>query len=231
MIAVDRCLSATGKVAGAVRSAWTPGVGNSLQPWLAARTELPIGPLFCVTDGPTRGRRWSGSSVRFELHRLAAHAGVRRRFAPHQLRHAHALELAHEGVALNIIQRQLGHAQPRHHLHLRARHRHRRDHRHCPRAPRTDDVRDRRTPPLTKRREPHSALPPPPLPLNQAKHSSRTPQPGPHDTRARRPAQALIRSLGAASPGVARHPVSTDRHWLDAGCQTAAVAGEEGRLV
>ena len=37
-------------------------------------------------------------------------AGVRRRFAPHQLRHAHALELAREGVPLNIIQRQLGHA-------------------------------------------------------------------------------------------------------------------------
>jgi site-specific recombinase XerD len=30
--------------------------------------------------------------------------------APHQLRHAHALELAREGVRLNIIQRQLGHA-------------------------------------------------------------------------------------------------------------------------
>ena len=30
--------------------------------------------------------------------------------APHQLRHAHALELAREGVPLNIIQRQLGHA-------------------------------------------------------------------------------------------------------------------------
>ena len=34
---------------------------------------------------------------------------MRRRFAPHQLRHAQALELAREGVALNIIQRQLGH--------------------------------------------------------------------------------------------------------------------------
>jgi site-specific recombinase XerC len=32
-------------------------------------------------------------------------AGVRRRFAPHQLRNAHALELAREGVPLNIIQR------------------------------------------------------------------------------------------------------------------------------
>jgi site-specific recombinase XerD len=28
------------------------------------------------------------------------------------LRHAHALELAREGVLLNIIQRQLGHANP-----------------------------------------------------------------------------------------------------------------------
>ena len=81
---------------------------EQLRPWLAVRAELPIGPLFC--DGPTRGRRWSGSSVRFELHRLATKAGVRRRFAPHQLRHAHAVELAHEGVALNIIERQLGHA-------------------------------------------------------------------------------------------------------------------------
>jgi integrase len=34
---------------------------------------------------------------------------VRRRFAPHQLRHAHAIELAHEGVALNVIQRHFGH--------------------------------------------------------------------------------------------------------------------------
>jgi integrase/recombinase XerD len=28
----------------------------------------------------------------------------------HQLRHAHAVELAREGVSLNVIQRQLGHA-------------------------------------------------------------------------------------------------------------------------
>ena len=34
--------------------------------------------------------------------------GVRRRFAPHQLRHAHAVESAREGVPLIVIQRQLG---------------------------------------------------------------------------------------------------------------------------
>ena len=34
---------------------------------------------------------------------------MRRRFAPHQLRHAHAVEMAREGVPLIVIQRQLGH--------------------------------------------------------------------------------------------------------------------------
>jgi site-specific recombinase XerD len=64
----------------------------------------------CIIDGPTRGRPWSGAGVRSEFRRLAVRAGVRRRLAPHQLRHAHAVELAREGVPLNIIQRQLGHA-------------------------------------------------------------------------------------------------------------------------
>ena len=81
---------------------------EQLRPWLAARVELPIGPLFCVIDGQTRGRPWSSANVRVEFRRLAAHAGIRRRFAPHQLRHA--VELAREGVPVNIIQRQLGHA-------------------------------------------------------------------------------------------------------------------------
>jgi hypothetical protein len=35
---------------------------------------------------------------------------VRRRFAPHQLRHAHAVEMAREGVPLIVIRRQLGHS-------------------------------------------------------------------------------------------------------------------------
>jgi site-specific recombinase XerD len=38
------------------------------------------------------------------------HAGVRRRFAPHQLRHAHKVEMAREGVPLIVIERQLGHS-------------------------------------------------------------------------------------------------------------------------
>lgn len=67
-------------------------------------------PPVCVVNGPTRGRPWSASAVRAELRRTAAAAGVRRRLAPHQLRHAHAVEMAHEGVPLLIIQRQLGHS-------------------------------------------------------------------------------------------------------------------------
>jgi site-specific recombinase XerD len=82
---------------------------EQLAAWLAQRVLLAPGPLFCVIDGQTRGRRWSATAARAELRQLALEASVRRRFAPHQLRHAHAVELAREGVAVNIIQRQLGH--------------------------------------------------------------------------------------------------------------------------
>jgi site-specific recombinase XerD len=81
-----------------------------IEPWRRFRIELPVGPFFCVLDGTTRGRAWSQTGARAELRRLAAQAGVRRRFAPHQLRHAHAVEMAREGVPLPVIQRQLGHA-------------------------------------------------------------------------------------------------------------------------
>jgi site-specific recombinase XerD len=82
---------------------------EQLQPWLGMRRELPVGPLLCVINGATRGRHWSPAAARAELRRTAA-AGVRRRFAPHQLRHAHAVDMAREGVPLIVIQRQLGHS-------------------------------------------------------------------------------------------------------------------------
>ncbi len=83
---------------------------DHLRPWSSYRAQLPVGKLFCVVEGATRGRSWNGACAREQLRRVAAHAGVRRRFAPHQLRHAHAVEMAREGVPLNVIQRQLGHA-------------------------------------------------------------------------------------------------------------------------
>jgi site-specific recombinase XerD len=81
---------------------------DELHPWLELRVELPVGPLFCVINGATRGRHWSSAAARADLRRTATPAGVRRRFAPHQLRHAHAVELAREGVPLIVIQRQVG---------------------------------------------------------------------------------------------------------------------------
>ena len=82
---------------------------EQLEPWLRARVALPVGPLFCVVTGATRGRPWAAAAARSELRRVAREAGVRLRFAPHQLRHEHAVEMAREGVPLIVIQRQLGH--------------------------------------------------------------------------------------------------------------------------
>ena len=82
---------------------------EQLEPWLQARVWLPVGPLFFVVNGATRGRPGAAAPARSELRRVAREAGARRRFAPHQLRHAHAVEMAREGVPLIIIQRQLGH--------------------------------------------------------------------------------------------------------------------------
>ena len=48
-----------------------------LRPWLGRRPSMPLGPLFCVIDGATRGRPWAAPAVRIQLRRLAAEAGVR----------------------------------------------------------------------------------------------------------------------------------------------------------
>ncbi|MDA8069489.1 MAG: site-specific integrase [Actinomycetota bacterium] len=124
---------------GMDRWAW-----EQLRPWLEVRRELPIGAVLCVIHGPTAGRRWEASAARKQLHHAAAAAGVSRRFAPHQLRHAHAVEMAHEGVPLVVIQRQLGTCQPGHHQHLPAGHRQLGDHQHRPRTAVADDLRQRR---------------------------------------------------------------------------------------
>jgi site-specific recombinase XerD len=58
-------------------------------------------------------RTWSSAAARAAFHTTAVDAGVRRRFTPHQLRHAHAVELTREGIPLIVIQRQLGHTNLR----------------------------------------------------------------------------------------------------------------------
>jgi hypothetical protein len=47
---------------------------SAIQPWAADRAGLPVGTLFCVIDGPTRGRTWSDSAARVELGQLALKA-------------------------------------------------------------------------------------------------------------------------------------------------------------
>jgi site-specific recombinase XerD len=81
---------------------------EQLEPWLQSRVELPLGPLSASSTAPradARGRRRRpvAAAPRDAPGRRA------RRFAPHQLRHAHAVETAREGVPLLVIQRQLGH--------------------------------------------------------------------------------------------------------------------------
>ena len=77
---------------GMDRWAW-----EQLNPWLELRAILPVGSLFCVLRGPTRGRPCSAAGIRVQLHTAANAAGVRRRVAPHQLRHAHAVEMSPRG--------------------------------------------------------------------------------------------------------------------------------------
>jgi site-specific recombinase XerC len=36
---------------------------EELQPWLELRLALPVGPLFCVLNGRTRGREWSTAAA------------------------------------------------------------------------------------------------------------------------------------------------------------------------
>jgi site-specific recombinase XerC len=107
--AAARCSSDAARAAGAARSACAWG-WDELQPWLDIRLELPVGPLSCVINGLTRDQHWSCAAARADLRTTAVRAGVRRRSASHQRRHAHAVELAREGVPLIVIQRQLGHS-------------------------------------------------------------------------------------------------------------------------
>jgi integrase len=131
---------------------------EQLHRWLAARVELPVGPLFCVIDGPTRGRPWSSANARVEFRRLGPSGD------PSPLRAAPAAPRPRRrarprGRAAQRDPAPARPRQPRHDLDLPPRDRHRGDHRHRARQARTDDVRHRRTPALTTRPRTAGALP------------------------------------------------------------------------
>jgi site-specific recombinase XerD len=75
---------------------------SSLDPRSCSSSDGAANRLTCRTARAAPSRR-------SELRQVARRAGGPRRFAPHQLRHAHAVEMAREGVPLIVIQRQLGH--------------------------------------------------------------------------------------------------------------------------
>ncbi len=85
---------------------------QGIKGWLATREQLPVGTVFPIVSGATAGRAWSPSGARTSIRGAAANSSVRRRIHPHAFRHAHACELAREGVPIHLIQRQLGHANP-----------------------------------------------------------------------------------------------------------------------
>jgi hypothetical protein len=43
---------------------------EQLEPWQQLRLGLPVGPLFCVIQGPTAGRTWEAASARRQLSAL-----------------------------------------------------------------------------------------------------------------------------------------------------------------
>lgn len=83
--------------------------GEVLDQWLARREALSVSrqsPVFCTLQGG----QLQPSYVRALLPRLARQVGISKRVHPHGLRHTHAAELASEGIPVNLIQQQLGHA-------------------------------------------------------------------------------------------------------------------------
>ena len=70
----DRCRSAPARAGSDEWSGWTTGRGTTSS-WTEHRIHLPVGPLFCILAGPTRGPGWSATAARGELRRLAAQAG------------------------------------------------------------------------------------------------------------------------------------------------------------
>jgi integrase len=78
---------------------------DQLYAWLDRRVEMPVGTLFCVIDGRTRGRPWTPAAARNHLRRTSAKAGVRRRFEPTPTAACPRRRDGTRGRTLKVIQR------------------------------------------------------------------------------------------------------------------------------
>lgn len=82
---------------------------RQFQPWLIERRNYPVGPVFCVVEGPTAGKRAVNQhQVNRTFRMLERKVGMRQRFAPHQLRHKFYLE--NEDLPAHVMMKLLGHA-------------------------------------------------------------------------------------------------------------------------
>jgi len=86
-----------------------PGAFAVLERWLDMRRARGINGrarVFCTL----KKKPMSQDYVRQMLPRLARKSGIEKRVHAHGLRHAHAAQLAAEGLPINVIQAQLGHS-------------------------------------------------------------------------------------------------------------------------
>ena len=90
------------------------GMCAIVREWVTYRSEkLGLNgtkPLFCQISAGKVGQAMSQAAVRGMLVRRTKRAGLDRRVHAHGLRHSHAANMAAEGLPLNLIQLQLGHA-------------------------------------------------------------------------------------------------------------------------
>jgi integrase len=98
-----------GKADGAAKSAWTTGDDRNYSRGSTCALSSPS--ARCSASSTARRAAGTGPAQRPAPSCDAPQRPprVRRRFAPHLLRHAHAVEMAREGVPLIVIQRLLGH--------------------------------------------------------------------------------------------------------------------------
>lgn len=86
-----------------------PAAFALIERWMDRRRSLKVPArrrLFCTL----KGEPLDDSYVRRLLPRLGRRAEIEKRVHAHGLRHAHASQLAAEGLPVNLIQRQLGHS-------------------------------------------------------------------------------------------------------------------------
>lgn len=86
------------------------GMAAVVEQWMAVRKQYGAGPLFCQITKGREGKAVSSACVRQMLARRKKRSELDKRVHAHGLRHAHAANLASAGLALNLVQKQLGHA-------------------------------------------------------------------------------------------------------------------------